>query len=237
MSGAVEGLKRLGMDEIALRKGQGHYVVVLVDLDRKQLIGMVRSRKHEDIQEVVKEWGTQVLSQVEEVSIDLSRNYRGLIQKVMPNAVIVGDRFHVIQLISKELNSARNQVIKAIVTHPDKAQKDRIKSSLKSSKYALLKPEESLSEAQKLKLEAMRQVSPLLAQMHQQKEMLRAIFETTQTAMDAVFEISDWLEAAKGTFPNSVRTIENWLEEITSYFFNRTTSGVVEGIRIWVQKL
>jgi len=60
--------------------------------------------------------------------------------------------------------------------------------------------------------------------------MLRAIFETTQTAMDAVFEISDWLEAAKGTFPNSVRTIENWLEEITSYFFNRTTSGVVEGI-------
>jgi len=48
MSGAVEGLKRLGMDEIALRKGQGHYVVVLVDLDRKQLIGMVRSRKHED---------------------------------------------------------------------------------------------------------------------------------------------------------------------------------------------
>jgi transposase len=31
----VRGLKRLGMDEIASRKGQGHYVVVLVDLDRK----------------------------------------------------------------------------------------------------------------------------------------------------------------------------------------------------------
>jgi len=80
--------------------------VVLVDLDRKQLIGMARSRKHEDIQEVLREWGTQVLSQTQEVSIDLSGNCRGLIQKVMPNAMIVADRFHVMQLISKELNSA-----------------------------------------------------------------------------------------------------------------------------------
>jgi transposase len=226
----VKGLQRLGMDEIALRKGQGHYVVVLVDLDRRQLIGMVKSRKHKDIQEVLSEWGTEVLVQVQEVSIDLSGNYRGLIQKVMPNAVIVADRFHVMQLISRELNSARNQVIKASATELDKAEKDHIQSSLKLSKYALLKPEESLSETQKLKLEAVKQVSPLLAQMHQQKETLRAIFEQTQTAMDAVFEISDWLEDAKETFPKSVKTIENWLEEITSYFFNRTTSGVVEGI-------
>jgi transposase len=42
-----------------------------------------------------------------------------------------------------------------------------------------LKPEESLSETQKLKLAAVKQVSPLLAQMHQQKETLRAIFEQT----------------------------------------------------------
>ncbi|NJK52748.1 MAG: transposase [Leptolyngbyaceae cyanobacterium SU_3_3] len=87
-----------------------------------------------------------------------------------------------------------------------------------------------MSETQKRKLEAVKQISPLLAQMHPQKETLRAIFENTRTAMDAVFEISDWLEDAKETFPKSVGTIENWLEEITSYFFNRTTSGVVEGI-------
>jgi transposase len=48
--------------------------------------------------------------------------------------------------------------------------------------------------------------------------------------MDAVFAISDWLEDAKETFSNSVGTIENWLEEITSYCFNRTPSGMVEGI-------
>lgn len=35
----MSGLRRLGMDEISLRKGQGDYVVVLVDLDKNKLVG------------------------------------------------------------------------------------------------------------------------------------------------------------------------------------------------------
>lgn len=31
----LSSLKRLGIDEIAMRKGQGDYIVVLVDLERK----------------------------------------------------------------------------------------------------------------------------------------------------------------------------------------------------------
>lgn len=53
-------LRRLGMDEISLRKGQGDYVVVLVDLDKNELVGLVKSRKHKDIKEVLKSWGDDV---------------------------------------------------------------------------------------------------------------------------------------------------------------------------------
>jgi transposase len=49
----VSGLRRLGMDEIALRKGQKDFVVVLVDVDRNALIGMAPSRKQVDIQSVL----------------------------------------------------------------------------------------------------------------------------------------------------------------------------------------
>ncbi len=68
----VSGLRRLGLDEIALRKGQKDYVVVLVDLDQRSLIGLAPSRKHEDIQKVLEGWGREVLNQITEVSIDLS---------------------------------------------------------------------------------------------------------------------------------------------------------------------
>jgi transposase len=41
---------------------------------------------------------------------------------------------------------------------------------LKSSKYALLKPEINLTDKQKVKLEQVKQISPLLATLHQKKE-------------------------------------------------------------------
>ena len=40
-------------------------------------------------------WGTQVLEQIEEVSIDLWQGYKNLVTKIMPNAQVVADRFHV----------------------------------------------------------------------------------------------------------------------------------------------
>ncbi|MCL1494679.1 MAG: transposase [Pseudanabaena sp. Salubria-1] len=68
----LKPLKRLGIDEIALRKGQGDYIVVLVDLDRKIPIGFVRSRKQEEIRKELEGWGKEVLEQIIEVSMDLS---------------------------------------------------------------------------------------------------------------------------------------------------------------------
>jgi transposase len=202
----VSGLRRLGMDEIALRKGQKDYVVVLVDLDQRRLIGLAPSRKHTDIQKVLKGWGSQVLNQISEVSIDLSGNYRGLVKKQIPNAEIVADRFHVMQLIHQELNLVRNQEIRATEKHPEPSEGTRIKRVLKASKYALLKPEQKLTDKQKETLEEVKQVSPLLTQMHQQKEALRQVFETAQDWEGGITNLAHWLAQSETTFQTSVVT-------------------------------
>lgn len=226
----VSGLRRLGLDEIALRKGQKDYVVVLVDLDQKSLIGLAPSRKHEDIQKVLAGWGQEVLNQITEVSIDLSGNYRGLVRKQMPKAQVVADRFHVAQLVNRELNCVRNHEIRSNQTHLDELEQARIEKVLKSSKYALLKPEKNLTDKQKIMLEQVKQVSPRLAQMHQQKEMLKQIFDTAVDWEEGITRLGDWLAQAETTFKTSVATIDRWLEEVANYFEHRTTSGVVEGI-------
>jgi len=56
---------------------------------------------------VLKGWGAGVMSQIEEVSIDLSGNYRTLVKKMLPNAVLVADRPPVIKLVNAELNRAK----------------------------------------------------------------------------------------------------------------------------------
>lgn len=192
MSFDLSGLHRLGMDEISLRKGQGDYVVVLVDLDKNELVGLVESRKHKDIKEVLKSFGDKVLSQIKEVSIDLSGNYRGLVRKVLPDADIVADRFHVMKLVNEELNRSINAEKKAINELEDEAKKEKLQAVFKDSKYAVLKPEKRLTKKQKIKLEEVKQAFPNLAEMHRKKEALRAIFEDSKDWTDGVFKLIGW---------------------------------------------
>jgi transposase len=226
----LSSLSRLGIDEISLRKGQEDYIVALVDLDKKELIGLVKSRKHKDIKAELKSWGEEVLSQIKEVSIDMSGSYRGLIKKVLPNADIVADRFHVMKLVNDELNRARNVEKRRISELKNRPKKEELESIFKNSKYALLKPEENLTEKQKIKLEEVKKAFPKLAEMHQQKEAFRDIFNEAKDWTDGVFKLLGWLKEAQVTFRDSTGTIVRWFEEICNYFESRTTSGAVEGI-------
>ncbi|WP_249065801.1 transposase [Argonema antarcticum] len=87
----VENLKILGIDEISLVKGQGKIIVVLVDLESHKLLGLVPSRTQSQIEKVMRQWGGKVLSQIEEVSMDMTGNYKSLVQKMCQNAQVTVD--------------------------------------------------------------------------------------------------------------------------------------------------
>ena len=105
-----ENLKRLGIDEIALIKGQGNYYAVFVDIDTGKLIGIAEKRTEKEVTEYLKSWGEEVLGQIEEVSIDLWVEYKNVAEKLMPQAQIVSDRFHVMKQVNEELDAAKKQV-------------------------------------------------------------------------------------------------------------------------------
>jgi transposase len=48
--------KKIGIDEISLVKGQGNFVVVIVDLERHKLIEIVSERKQKKIRDVMESW-------------------------------------------------------------------------------------------------------------------------------------------------------------------------------------
>ena len=80
------------------------------------------------------------------------------------------------------------------------------------------------------KLIQVKNVSPILKEMHEFKEKIRKIFNNTNDWYTGVFKLGMWLSRAKKYFPNSNNTIIRWYQEIIAYFDNRTTSGTVEGI-------
>jgi transposase len=58
-------LCRLGIEQISLVKGQGKFMVVLVDLETHKLLGLALEIKQSEIEIVMLLWGDKVLSQVE----------------------------------------------------------------------------------------------------------------------------------------------------------------------------
>jgi transposase len=226
-------LKRLGIDEIALVKGQKNYCAVLVNLDTGKLIAILEKRTQEELKKTLTGWGKEVLEQIEEVSIDLWLSYKNLVKELMPSAEVVADRFHVMKQINQELDEQRRAEKRAVEAQKNKKQKAEKEAKLevlKRSKYSLLKNEENLTEPQKLKLEAIKENLPNLKKMQELKEEFRKIYETSKNPTEGLLSISEWLAKSSSVFTKSCQTIRNWFGEIISYFERRTTNGVVEGI-------
>lgn len=223
-------LKKLGIDEIALVKGQGKYCAVLVDLENSKVVDILEERSQEKIMSVLTSWGTEVLEAIEYVTMDLWKPYKSLVKKLMPNAEVVADRFHVMKQINEELDKQRKDERREVQTEKSQKKKEKKLSGLSNSKYALLKNECNLNEKQQEKLKEVKILYPTLSNMHKLKEKFREIFETNQDGLTGLLKISDWLIEAGEYYPKSKKTIVRWLGEIIPYFDERISNGVVEGI-------
>jgi transposase len=91
----------------------------------------------------------EVLSQIEEVSIDLWQGYKNLVTELMPLAQVVADRFHVMAQINQELDRQRKiekrnleKLVEQGKPGKNKTDNELKLSSLKKSKYLLLKNED-----------------------------------------------------------------------------------------------
>jgi transposase len=223
-------IKRLGIDEIALVKGQKNYCAVLVDLDERVIVGILPKRTKEEVRKHLESWGEEVLGQIEEVSIDFWKPYQTVVSEVISQAEIVADRFHVMKQINDELDQARRKAKREAKKIKKKTERESVNEGLTKSKYVLLKNESELSERELEKLKEVQKVAPELGKMHQLKEEFRKIFEDSNNWKKGLLSFGDWLTEAWDYFPKSSRTIRRWIGEIITYFDHRTSQGVVEGI-------
>ncbi|MDF0556284.1 transposase [Kamptonema sp. UHCC 0994] len=151
---------------------------------------------------------------VKEVSVDMWGGFQKVIREVFPNALIVIDRFHVMQLVNKALN------------------KMRLLLDLKGLKNRclLLKNPENLTDSEKSDLQQLLSHSPCLSMAYELKNELRDIYETSTTVKIGLRRLKKWLVYARIILGQVADTLEKHIEEICHYFVNKTTSGVMEGI-------
>jgi transposase len=216
-----EPVRRLSLDEIAMRKGHKNFKTVVSDIDRGKLISVINGHSQEVIIAALIEQPIEVRACVEEVSIDMWGGFNRVIALVFPNAKIVTDRFHVMKPLIKELNTIAIQVgIKGF-------DKRRI----------LLGNRENLTESQLTELKNLLSRSSRLRQAYEFKEEFREIYETSQSVEEGKQRFKDWLKEAQEVYGQVLTTIRTHLDSICNYFLSHSSSGVMEGINNKIKQI
>jgi transposase len=214
-TGRFDGLRRIGIDETSYKRGH-KYLTVVVDHDRGCLVWAHEGYGKEVLNLFLDELTREQRRGIEVVTADGARWIRQLVRRRCPNARWVMDPFHVVEWMNDALDQVRREewqaakaAARAVVPRtgrrgrprrnevaPEVAEELRARaSSIKGSRYALVKNPEDLTERQREKLAEVRRAGGRLFRAWDLKEDLRAVFRADDAA-DAEALLGAWLHAA-----------------------------------------
>lgn len=228
-------VKRLGIDEISNRKGQGDYVLVLTDLEQRKLLDILPDRKKRTLIAWLQTPPPGIdLSALEIAAIDLWAHYREAVHTVYPHVAVVADRFHVTQNLNEAIHATRREMQRQVTS-------DEEQSKLKGLRYLLIKDKSKLKDSEWTRLDALQQTHPELYQLWDLRQQLHDWYETETTPELAKVSLQPWLKKATtlGLHPldKFCETLKNWQTEIVNFFAERVTSGFVEGMNSKIRLL
>ncbi len=215
-------VRRLGIDEIAHRKGKATYCCVLTDLDKGIALDLLPSRSKEALLAHFKQLGSDFCAQIESVSFDMWPAYSQVSTLCFPQAIQVIDRFHVVKALNEVLDRLRRRL-----------RRERPwTESFKAIKWALFSREPTLAQAAQLAL-AFRH-SPLLKAVVGLRDAFHAHFEVASSPAVLQLKLETWLGQARALNHDELlpflKTLTNWLAPIANYAHQQLTNAVTEGL-------
>jgi transposase len=183
------GLKRIGVDEISVRKGH-RYLTVVIDHDSGRLVWAAPGRDRKTVEKFLDVLGAERCERIELVSCDMADWITRPVAERCPNAEVCLDAFHVVKLATDALDEIRREVW----NEARRAGEIALAKDLKGARFALWKNPENLTPRQQRKLAHIQQVNQRLYRAYLLKEQLRQIYRVDPD--DAIGVLNGWLKWA-----------------------------------------
>jgi transposase len=184
------GLKRIGVDEISIRKGQ-RYLTVVVDHDSGRLVWAGPGRDRRTVEKFLDLLGKERCHQVKLVSCDMASWITGPVGERCPNASVCYDPFHLVKLATDALDEIRREVW----NDARRQGQTQLAKELKGARFALWKNPGNLTERQQLKLARVQQLNQRLYRAYLLSQQLREIY---RVGLDQAIALLDaWLRWAR----------------------------------------
>lgn len=234
--GRLDGLFRIGVDEISWRKHH-KYLTLVVDHDRGVVVWGHKGRDSATLDLFFDELGPQRSSVIEAVSLDLGPAYIKSVQTEghAPQAIICADPFHVVKLVGDALDEVRRNLWQQLRKLPD----DRWAKDFKGARWALLKNPEDLTTNQAAQLARIRRNRGGIWRAYEMKEQFRAIFAGDLTRDEAADLLDRWCARAQrcrlAPFVKAARTMRHRRDLILNAIEHGISNGRVEGLNTKVR--
>jgi transposase len=207
-------LRRIGIDEIAHRKGH-RYLTCVVDHDTGRLVWAAPGRNTETLLKFFDALGPARSAELTHVSADGAEWIHAAVAQRAPQAVLCLDPFHVVAWAVKALDEVRRQTWNKLRGNGD----HEAAREMKGTRWALVKNPRDLTPEQRGSLASLSKTNSGLYRAYLLKEQLRLVFSTKgETGREL---LSGWLAWARRSQLPGFVTLADTIKRFQQLIFNK----------------
>lgn len=225
----MQGVKSIGVDEVAIWKGHKYLTVVYqIDEGARRLLWVGRERTKKTLRSFFETLGEERSKLIEFVASDMWKQYISVIREKIPHALHVLDRFHIVAKLNKAVDDIRAKESRSL------AEKG-FEPILKHSRWCFLKRPKNLTEPQSEKLSDVLRYDLRTVRAYLLKESFDALWTYTSPYW-ANWYLNKWCARAMRSRLEPVKkfvgTLRAHRELILNWFRAKKeiSSGAVEGL-------
>ena len=241
----LDGLSRIGIDEISYKRGH-YYLTVVVDHDTGRLVWAAPGRDRATLRRFFDQLGPERSAAITHVSADQADWIAEIVTERCPDAVQCADAFHVVKWATEALDEVRRQAWnQARRSGQTKGRGYGVRVAtgdarrLKGARYALWKNPDTLTERQAEKLAWIAKTNPRLHRAWLLKEALRYVFTVKGDAGKAALD--RWLSWARRcripAFVRLARRIKAVRDRIDATLDHGLSNALVESVNTKIRLL
>jgi transposase len=226
----------ISVDEVSYRKYH-RYLTNVIDVDRKLLIWNQKGRKSEVLNQYFQGIGENNCRKIETVALDGARHYISSSTQYAVNALIVYDRFHIMQKLNGAVDAVRKQELRKA-----RVQKNAELVDLMNCKqrFILLKNRGNLSSRQSGYLNQLCELNEPIYKAMLLKESFLVIY-SCKDEEGAKAVLNGWIEeAATSSLESFVALAQSFTDKIRyilNWFIKKISSAISEGFNNKIKRL
>lgn len=217
----------VGIDETAARRGHD-YITVFHDMKARRVLFACEGKDQSTLDAFAADLRAHGgdPDRIEAACIDMSKAFIAGVSRVLVNADITFDAFHVIQLANRAVDEVRRR-------------EARRQPMLKNSRWVWLKDHAALTMQQSQRFHRLSKANLETARAWRVKESLRDLYADRPSREEAEQRLQAWYNWARRCrlqpFKDLALTIKAHWDGILNFFDSHLTNGAVEGMNGMIQ--